>query len=173
MILARWLLPDEVFPDFRKVTPELLRDRGIRFIFSDIDNTLATYDDPVPPPDVLAWCRAMEEAGIRVAFVSNNDRERVEGFNADLGCPAYWKAAKPLLRTLRRAMRETGASPGESLLLGDQLLTDAAAGKRAGMTVFVVPPIKDRTTLFWRIKRRIERPYMREFARRKSARERK
>ena len=57
MIFARWLLPDEVFPDFTRVTPEMLRDRGIRFIFSDIDNTLATYDDPEPPADVTAWIR--------------------------------------------------------------------------------------------------------------------
>ena len=62
-------------------------------------------------------------------------------------------------------MREAGAKAEESLLLGDQLLTDGAAGKRCGMTVFIVPPIKDKTTLFWRIKRRIERPYMEKFAR--------
>ena len=37
--------------------------------------------------------------------------------------------------------------------------------RHEGMTVFIVPPIKDKTTLFWRIKRRIERPYMEKFAR--------
>ena len=165
MILERWLMPDEVFPDFSSVTPELLRERGIRFIFSDIDNTLATYDDPTPPPDTARWLRSMEKAGIRVVFVSNNGRERVESFAGPAGCPAYWKARKPLVGILKRAAREAGASAEESLLLGDQLLTDAAAGKRCGMTVFIVPPIRDKTTLFWRIKRRIERPYMEKFAR--------
>ncbi len=165
MIFEKWLLPDEVLPDFRHVTPEVLRERGIRFIFSDIDNTLATYDDPTPPPDTVRWFRDMEAAGIAVIFVSNNDRERAEIFAEPLGCPWYGKAKKPLIRTLRRAMREAGAEAGESLLLGDQLLTDGAAGRRCGMTVFIVPPIKDKTTLFWRIKRRIERPYMEKFAR--------
>ena len=172
MILEKWLLPDEVFPDFRHVTPELLRSRGIRFIFSDIDNTLATYDDPTPPPDTVRWFRDMEEAGIRVAFVSNNDRERARIFARPLGCPWYGKAKKPLIRTLKQAMKETGAKAGESLLLGDQLLTDGAAGKRCGMTVFIVPPIRDKTTLFWRVKRRIEKPYMAEFARRRTMRSR-
>ncbi len=167
MILERWLIPDEVFPDFRKITPELLLGRGIRFIFSNIDNTLATYDDPEPPPDVVRWCRDMEEAGIRVIFVSNNDRERVERFAAPLGVPAYWKARKPLLGTLKRAVKDAGASPEDSLLLGDQLLTDAAAGKRCGMTVFIVPPIADKTTLFWRVKRSMEKPYMKEYRRRR------
>ena len=51
------------------------------------------------------------------------------------------------------------------MLLGDQLLTDAAAGKRAGLYTVIVPPIKDRTSLFWRVKRRIERPYIKKFLR--------
>ena len=165
MILEKWLMPDEVFPDFSAVRPELLQARGIRFVFSDIDNTLATYDDPTPPPETERWCRAMEQAGISVIFVSNNSRERADGFAMPLGYKAYGKARKPLVRVLKRAMEEAGAVPENSLLLGDQLLTDAAAGRRCGMTVFVVPPIRDKTTLFWRIKRRIERPYMEKFAR--------
>ncbi len=168
MILEHWLLPDEVFPDFRQVTPELLKSRGIRYVFSDIDNTLATYDDPLPPGEVADWLRRMEEAGISVIFVSNNDRARVEGFNSarpDRGKPTYWKSAKPFTKSLRRAMREAGARREESMLLGDQLLTDAAAGKRAGLYTVIVPPIKDRTSLFWRVKRRIERPYIKKYLR--------
>ena len=165
MIFERWLLPDRMLPTFRDVTPGMLREAGIRFIFSDIDNTLATYDDPEPPDDVTDWIRAMEAAEIRVIFVSNNDAQRVMRFAAPLGCPAYAKARKPLLRVLRRAMTEAGARPGESLLLGDQLLTDCAAGRRAGMRVIIVPPIRDKTTLFFRAKRLIERPYVRKYRR--------
>ena len=51
MIFERWLLPDRMLPTFRDVTPAMLREAGIRYIFSDIDNTLATYDDPEPPDD--------------------------------------------------------------------------------------------------------------------------
>ena len=165
MIFERWLIPDRILPAFRDVTPAMLREAGIRYVFSDIDNTLATYDDPEPPDGVTAWVRSMEEAGIRVIFVSNNDRGRVERFAAPLGCPAYAKARKPLVGTLRRAMTEAGAVRGDSLLLGDQLLTDCAAGRRAGMRVIIVPPIKDKTTLFFRAKRWIERPYVRKFTR--------
>ncbi|MCR5681836.1 MAG: YqeG family HAD IIIA-type phosphatase [Clostridiales bacterium] len=163
MIFERWLLPDRMLPTFRDVTPAMLREAGIRYIFSDIDNTLATYDDPEPPDDVTAWIRAMEEAGIRVVFVSNNDAERVTRFAAPLGCPAYPKARKPLLGVLGRAMKDAGAGAEDSLLLGDQLLTDCAAGRRAGMRVIIVPPIKDKTTLFFRAKRWIERPYVRKY----------
>ena len=156
-------IPDGIFPDFRRVTPSLLRERGIRFIFSDIDNTLATYDDPLPPPDVLAWRTSMEEAGIAVILVSNNNAARVDSFAEALGTRAYPKAGKPGKRTMLRALADAGAKPEESLCLGDQLLTDCAAGRRCGMTVFLVPPIADRTTLFWRVKRRLERPHIRAY----------
>ena len=171
MIFEKILTPDEMRDSFEDLTPAEAKARGIRFIFSDIDNTLVTYDDPVPTEAVSRWLAAMEAEGIAVIFVSNNDRERVERF--DGACPgradgqlprrAYWKAGKPLLKTLRRAMKEAGARPECSVLLGDQLLTDAAAGKRAGLYTLIVPPIRDKKTLFWRVKRRIEKPYVKKF----------
>ena len=41
-------------------------------------------------------------------------------------------------------------------MLGDQLLTDAAAGKHIGLRAIIVPPIKDRTSAFFRFKRALE-----------------
>ncbi|MBP3377273.1 MAG: YqeG family HAD IIIA-type phosphatase [Clostridia bacterium] len=163
MILEKTLLPDEMYPAFRDVTPEHLLSLGIKYIFSDIDNTLATYDDPTPPEDVAEWCRGMNDAGIQIAFVSNNNEERVSLFNRDFGYVAYSKAGKPLTGKLKRAMADLGATRESSVLLGDQLLTDAAAGNRAGMYVIIVPPIKDKTSAFFRFKRWIEKPYVKKF----------
>ncbi len=163
MILEKTLLPNEMYPTFRDVTPEHLLSLGIKYIFSDIDNTLATYDDPTPPEDVKEWCRGMNDAGIQIAFVSNNNEERVSLFNRDFGYVAYSKAGKPLTGKLKRAMADLGATAESSVLLGDQLLTDAAAGNRAGMYVIIVPPIKDKTSAFFRFKRWIEKPYVKKF----------
>lgn len=163
MILEKTLLPDEMYQTFRDVTPEHLLSLGIRYIFSDIDNTLATYDDPTPPDDVVEWCKKMNDAGIKIAFVSNNNEERVSLFNRELGYVAYSKAAKPLTGKLEQAMADLGAAKENSVLLGDQLLTDAAAGNRAGMHVIIVPPIKDKTSAFFRFKRWLEKPYVKKF----------
>lgn len=163
MIFEKTLMPDEMYPTFRDVTPEHLIGLGIKYIFSDIDNTLATYDDPTPPADVVEWCEKMNEAGIRIAFVSNNNETRVALFNRELKYTAYSRAAKPLTGKLKRAMADLGATAEKSVLLGDQLLTDAAAGNRAGMHVIIVPPIKDKTSAFFRFKRWLEKPYVKKF----------
>jgi len=171
MILEKLLLPKEMYPTFEAVTPEHLSELGITHIFCDIDNTLATYDDPTPPENVVNWCRRMNEGGITVSFVSNNDQARVELFNRDFGYTAYAKAKKPLIGRLKKAMAEAGGVPEKSALLGDQLLTDAAAGNRAGLYVMIVPPIKDKTNLFFRFKRWLEVPYVKKFKKINSIRE--
>jgi predicted HAD superfamily phosphohydrolase YqeG len=47
--------------------------------------------------------------------------------------------------------------------LGDQLLTDTLAVHRLGMPSLIVPPIKDKTTLFFKFKRYLERPYIKKY----------
>ena len=166
MLFERYLMPDLVTEHFYNVVPDLLAKSGIRALICDIDNTLATYEQPDPPADVIAWCTAMREAGIAISFVSNNDEERVQRFNRNFGFPAYAKSGKPFGRNLRRAMADMGTDITTTAVLGDQLLTDALAGKLLGMTVIIVPPIADKKTLFFRFKRWIEKPYMNEYRRR-------
>lgn len=163
MIFEKYLIPDEMVKNFECVTPEHLQALGKKYIFCDIDNTLVTYDDPEPPENVKAWCRRMNDGGITVAFVSNNHAERVERFNRELCYVALSDAHKPGTRVLRQAMDKLGADIGESVLLGDQLLTDAAAAKSAGLYCIIVPPIKDKKTLFFRFKRWFEVPYVKKY----------
>lgn len=170
MLLEKLLLPDEMYDRFTELTPEHLKNIGIKYIFSDIDNTLATYDDPVPPEHVVEWIEKMKENGITVSFVSNNKSERVNLFNSDLKLVAYSKARKPLTHKLKKAMKDLGADRRNSVLLGDQLLTDAAAGRLAGMYVIIVPPIKDVLTPFFKFKRKIEIPYINKFKKKEEKR---
>ncbi len=164
MIFEKYLIPDLVLDSFRDINPALLQERGIRFILSDIDNTLVTYDDPEPTPDVQAFLAMLAECGIRIGFLSNNHAERVDLFNRSLGYVAVADAGKPGIRKAAEAMRAMGALPENTMFLGDQLLTDAACAKQLGLYTVIVPPIRDRTDLFNRTKRKIEVPYMRKYA---------
>ena len=163
MIFEKYLVPDLVLGSFREITPELLASRGIRFILSDIDNTLVTYGDAVPTPDVLAFFAMLEKNGVRIGFLSNNHADRVDTFNRDLGYTAVADAGKPGTKKAKAAMEEMGAVPEDTMFLGDQLLTDAACAKQLGLFTVIVPPIKDRTDLFNKSKRVIEIPYMRRY----------
>ena len=160
------LIPDVMLNSYTDVTPTFLQSLGVRALLVDIDNTLAPYEQPEPDEVHLAWFAALAAADIRVALISNNDRRRVERFNRTIGVPAFWKSGKPFGRTIRRVMKAWSVTPRETAMLGDQLLTDAYAGKHLGLYTIIVPPIRDKRTLFVRAKRALERPFLRAYARR-------
>ncbi len=157
------LVPDRHFATYRDLTPAFLLEQGVRALFSDIDNTLAPYEQSEPDGDIRAWLAAMQAAGILVVFVSNNHADRVELFNRTLGCPVYYDAHKPLTKTLKQAMRDAGVTATESAFFGDQLFTDVWVGHAAGMRAYTVPPIRDKRDFFTRLKRWLEKPFFRAY----------
>ena len=166
MIFDRYLMPDYVFKDFTSLTPEWLKKRGVKGIVTDIDNTLVTYDDPEPTPPVLQWLKMLKENGIKVALVSNNSSpDRVRAFNRTLGFFAAYKSGKPFGSAPVRAMRHMGTDRSNTLMLGDQIFTDVMAGKCHGLTSVLVSPIRDKTNLFFRTKRWLEKPILRRYFR--------
>lgn len=161
--MSSWLLPDYIFKSYTEVTPGFLRQIGIKALLIDIDNTLAPYEMPSPDDGIKSWFKDLRDNGISATLVSNNDRERVEFFNRDLGLRAYWKSGKPFAKNLKRAMSEMGSDKSNTAMLGDQLLTDAAAGKHIGLRTIIVPPIKDKSNAFFRAKRAMEVKHIKKY----------
>ena len=161
--MADFLTPDYMFGSYREVTPAFLHSIGVRALLIDIDNTLAPYEQADPDGEILAWFDDLQKNGIRAALVSNNHAPRVERFNKTLGLLAYPDSRKPRRATLEKAMQALGVSHSATAMLGDQLLTDCYAGKHIGLRTLIVPPIRDKRSLFVRAKRRIERPYIRKY----------
>ena len=162
------LVPEYVFENYLYVRPEFLTSLGIRALLIDIDNTLAPYEQDLPDENIINWFAQMKEAGISCALISNNDAPRVELFNSLLSLPAYAKSGKPCKKTLIRAMRDMGVDASVTSGLGDQLLTDTLAVHKLGMISIIVPPIKDKLTPFFKFKRRLERPFMKKYYKRKA-----
>ena len=54
--------------------------------------------------------------------------------------------------------------PEKTAIIGDQVFTDVLAGRFAGLGLTVlVKPIKDKTSLFFRFKRFLEKPVLKAF----------
>lgn len=159
------LTPDYMFGSYREISADFLRSIGVRALLIDIDNTLAPYEQEEPTEETRCWFEELQKNGIRAALVSNNHAPRVEKFNRPLGLDAYPDSHKPMRGTLEAAMKKMEVEHGETAMLGDQLLTDSYAGKHIGLVSIIVPPIKDKTDLFFRFKRLCERPFIRKYAR--------
>ncbi len=161
--LSALLTPDYMFDTFDCITPEFLLSKGISALLIDIDNTLAPYEVAEPDEKIINWFKVLEKNGIRSALISNNHPPRVELFNKALGLPAYADSGKPGSKTIIIAMEEMGSTAENTAGIGDQLLTDTLAVHRLGMPSIIVPPIKDKTSLFFKSKRLIEKPFIRRY----------
>ena len=160
------MMPDYMFPAFDEITPAFLSALGVKAVLADIDNTLAPYEQAEPDERIKGWIASLAAAGIGIAFVSNNNWERVEQFNRTLGVPAYAKSGKPFKKNLVKAMNDLGGTLETTVMLGDQLLTDALAGHNLGVKCLIVPPIRDKKNAFFKFKRWLEKPVVRRFKRR-------
>ena len=161
-----FLQPDHTFLCYRDVSTEFLKREGIEVLLLDIDNTLAPYEQPEPDAHIRGWLSALAEAGVRVAFVSNNDADRVTLFNKSLGLPAYHNAHKPLAGTAKKVMKLLGGNKQNTALMGDQIFTDVFCARMTGIRAFLVPPIKDRTDWGTRFKRKMEKGILKRYYKR-------
>ena len=161
------LLPYKIFDKFDDISPEYLTSQGIKFLFSDVDNTLAPYEVPEPDDRIRAWLDSLKAAGIKVILVSNNHGDRIELFNRSLGLSAYADCKKPGKKRLGEIMKNHGATAEDSAFLGDQIFTDVWAGRRIGVRTILVPPIRDKRDIFTKSKRLLEKPILRYYAKKK------
>lgn len=136
------LIPQMLLPGYGSLTPEMLRERGIRLLLCDLDYTLAPKYVPGPDEALHRWLAAMREAGIRVMILSNNRSPvRVERFCRDLGIDYVGHAGKPSPKGFQAAMEKAGVTPQQTAMLGDKLLTDVLGANRSGVLAVMVEPM--------------------------------
>jgi predicted HAD superfamily phosphohydrolase YqeG len=61
-------------------------------------------------------------------------------------------------------MKHFGTDNTNTAVIGDQVFTDVWSAKRLGLFAILVKPIKDKTNLFFRSKRALEKPILRRYA---------
>lgn len=133
---------DYFFENIYQITPEFLKGISIFAIVADLDNTLADYDTPVPTEEIVEWINSVVDAGIAIAIVSNNKKERVEKFCEKLNVPYYWKSGKPRKKTILSALENLGASRENAAMLGDKFTTDVLGARASGIRMIQVRSIK-------------------------------
>ena len=154
------LVPHQLFCDYQEITPEYLKNNGISLLLSDLDYTLATKHTAYPDQSLKVWIATMADAGIQVMIVSNNrSGKRVDAFCSQLGIPYQGHAGKPSPRGLFAAMERIGASPEETAMLGDKLLTDVLSARRAGVLALMVEPYGGAVTGWQKVLHALQAPF--------------
>ena len=139
------------------VSPDQLKERGIRAVFSDLDNTLIAWNNPDGTPELREWMSALKNAGIPLIVISNNSKNRVAKATKNLDLPFVSRSLKPLSFGINRARTKLGLKKSEVVMVGDQLMTDMIAANEAGVRSILVKPLLDTDKWDTRINRFFER----------------
>lgn len=135
------LLPKMVTGGVTDLSADFLRQKGIRLLMMDFDNTIVPYTTNDPTPEVLDWLEGMLREEFPVCVVSNSKRDRVRIFCKKYGITCFTHAHKPSAKGILAAAAHYGLEPWECALVGDQIYTDTLGANRAGVRSILVKAI--------------------------------
>lgn len=152
-------VPKQMVTSYVRVDLEALRDRGVKVIFADLDNTLAKYGQRTADQRLLDWLDEVARCGLKVFVVSNSRKStRANVFCESAGLEFIKHAGKPKRKGFLRAMRLCGVTADECVMLGDQIFTDILGANRCSIRSILVKPIAN-DTIFRKIRHAIEFPF--------------
>ena len=154
------LTPEYLFHCVENITPQRLKEMGIRALVLDVDNTLTAHGSQQLSKGVADWLKALKEADIALMIASNNTRKRVEPFANKIGLDFVAMSCKPFTFGLRRARCKFGVPKRQMAIVGDQLFTDRLAGALYGIRALVVEPCGTEINWGVKLKRVLEKPFM-------------
>lgn len=116
---------------------------GYRYLFIDLDNTLAAYYEMEPSALTRSFLQACDHAGLMVTITSNNKDQRVAPFAKACGVPYLANLGKPFSRQILKFCEEKAYAKDKVMVIGDQLLTDVWFANRLGFaSIFVEKLVK-------------------------------
>lgn len=149
--------PDAVYKDIPSIPLDELKNRGIRFLFLDFDNTLGP--DRATSPDEFSYkcVDLLRNNGFELCLVSNAKSGRSAVLSKALNLKGVTYAKKPGTSGVRRALALMKAEPSNSCMIGDQVFTDVIAGKKAGLYTIMVEKYQKHEIWYVAIKRPLEK----------------
>lgn len=133
------LRADKRFERFEDVTPEILKQAGVKLLLCDLDNTLRLHSEKEPADELQDWVEACKNAGVKIVIISNNGRKKMmQKFCEPIQVDCVWWAKKPMSTKLTEAMQTYGFKPKETVMLGDKWSTDVLAANFAKIRAWKV-----------------------------------
>ncbi|MBR5119141.1 MAG: YqeG family HAD IIIA-type phosphatase [Muribaculaceae bacterium] len=137
MNLLKCFYPYEYVEDVFSIDYQALRDKGVKGLIFDIDNTLVPHGaDSTEQVDALF--AKLNSMGFTTLLLSNNNRQRIERFATNISTLYIEEAGKPHPACYLKAVEMMRISKKEVVVIGDQLFTDIFGANRSGLPSILV-----------------------------------
>ena len=164
-LIKTYFMPNDYVQSVFQIDIEKLANSGFKGIITDLDNTLVGWDVKTPTKEIQEWFKKANDLGLTITIVSYNNEKRVSGFSKDLDVDFIFKARKPMGRAFKKAIQHMNIKPEETIVIGDQMLTDVLGGNNNGLYTIMVVPVKKTDGFLTRLNRIIERRLLNYFKR--------
>ncbi|MEJ6950048.1 YqeG family HAD IIIA-type phosphatase [Natronospora cellulosivora (SeqCode)] len=151
------LQPDQYYRDVYKIDLDLLKEKGIKGLIFDIDNTIIPWSEKAVVKELLDFFDEINNEGFEICLVSNGKDKRVKFFSEELKLPAIGQAIKPSKRAFKKAQNILGLKTNEIAVIGDQIFTDVLGGNRMGYTTILVDPLSEKELISTKVMRSLEK----------------
>ncbi len=150
-------IPDIYAKSIYDIDYQDLKNRGIRCLIFDLDNTIAPLHMPVPDKELKDLFLDLELLKLKVIILSNSSKSRVEPFKEKLNVDSSYHSGKPLKKKYKKVLDLYDFKDNEIACIGDQLLTDIYGANRMKFLSILVNPISHEEYFVTKINRALER----------------
>ena len=122
-----------------EINYQKLKEKGIKLIVFDLDNTLGLVKDKIIPLKSRDLIKKLSK-DFKVVVASNNSKRRVSMF-VDGCCDYIYFSLKPSKKFVRIIDKRYHMEKSECAIIGDQIVTDILVGSKVGYYTILVDPI--------------------------------
>lgn len=158
-------LPDLYLASAYHLPISLLKEKGVKVLMCDVDNTLLPHDEKTMSLQLQMLIQQLKQENIQVVFVSNNTKKRLEELTNESGMETYSFACKPFPFVFMKIKKKHHLKDEELAVMGDQLFTDILGGNMQGAFTILCEPLQKRDIFYTRPMRWVEKSVFRYFHR--------
>lgn len=138
------IIPNSYVKDVYSINYKELQKKGYANIIFDIDNTILPVNVTEVPEELIKLFKKLEKDKIKVCIVSNNKLERVLPVATKLDVLYLHVAKKPKKEAFDKALKILGSNAEDTVMVGDQMLTDIKGANEYGLYSILVDPVDNK-----------------------------
>lgn len=155
-MIKKYFIPTMYIKNYRELNLEKLKNKGIKVLAIDVDNTLVPPYTAELDFEAKDFVQKVKDAGLIPVILSNNTKKRVQGVAKQIDVDFYSFSCKPCKYNYKKILRDKDCSRNEVAVLGDQLVTDIFGGNRMNFVSILQDPITNEENTSGKITRKIE-----------------
>jgi len=153
--------PKMYYQDVFHINYSLLKEKNIKVLIFDLDNTIIKIGDDLPSDDIKKLFRELKK-DFTLLIASNNIKPRVRRIGNYLGVHSFYSVLKPTKRLKRLLIKEIGNDFSTMAIIGDQIVTDIYLGNKFHVLSILVDPMGDKDLFVTYFNRWLEKRIMKK-----------